>query len=405
MKLSKRTVDGLEPGEADYIVFDENLPGFGVRVLPSGRKTFLVQYRAGGRTRRVKIGMFGAITVDDARTEARKITGSVARKENPAEQIAQERRAPTMANVCERFMTDYVAVKCKASTAAEYRRSVDLFIKKEFGSHKIQDITRADVSGLHHRMRNIPYQANRTLGVLSKLFNLCEVWGLRPDGSNPCRHVQRYREQKKERFLSAEELSRLGTVLDASERDGSEPRPVINALRLLVLTGCRLREIQTLKWEYVKPPYIELPDSKTGARKIHLDDAAIVVLESVERIAGNPYVITGIVEEQHLTDLQRPWRRIRKLAGLDNVRIHDLRHTYASNALAAGLPIEMVGKLLGHTQIQTTMRYAHLADDPVRQAAKLVSSGLSAALAVRPKGSEAPVPGNVVRLVTRPRSA
>lgn len=411
MRLSKRTVEGLTPAETDYLVFDDAVTGFAIRVFPSGRKTFLVQYRSGGRTRRVKIGSFGGVTVDEARIEARKITGSVARKENPAETIAIERRAPTMAAVCERFMTDHVAVKCKASTAVEYRRSVELFIKPAFGTHKVQDITRTDIANLHHKMRDKPYQANRTLGVLSKIFTLCEIWGLRRDGSNPCRHVPRYPEKKKERFLSELELSRLGAILDDAERDGSESRAAINAIRLLILTGCRLKEIQTLQWSFVKGPYIELPDSKTGARKIPVSQTTQAVLDRIERLPDNPYVITGIVEGQHLTDLQHPWRRIRARAGLDDVRIHDLRHTYASNAVAQGLPIQMVGKLLGHSQIQTTMRYAHLADDPIREAAAMVSGSLFGAMGKRSTPEPEPEPiaavagGNVIALPIRSKVA
>jgi len=379
-KLTKGSVEALQPADKDYIVFDDALHGFGVRVLPSGRKTFLAQYRAQGRTRRVKLGVFGTVTADAARRDARRVLGDVAGGANPAEQISFERKAPTVAGVCERFLKEHVAQHCKASTQREYRRSVDLFIKPAFGPRKVGEITRADVAQLHHDMRDMPYQANRTLGVLSKLFNLAEVWGLRPDGSNPCRHVQKYKEAKRERFLSPDELARLGQVLDAVAREEPDSAPAVNAIRLLILTGCRLKEIQTLKWEHVDPPYLRLPDSKTGARKVPINDAVQQVLATIERQPDNPYVIAGRVPGQHLTDLQRPWRRIRARAGLDDVRIHDLRHTYASNALASGLPIEMVGKLLGHTQIQTTMRYAHLADDPIREAASRVANGLGQAI-------------------------
>jgi integrase len=175
-------------------------------------------------------------------------------------------------------------------------------------------------------------------------------------------------------------LRRLGDTLAEFERSGQESVHVVGAFRLLLLTGCRLGEIQTLRWSYVSARYLELPDSKTGARRIPLPPAAQVVLASLPRFDGNPFVICGAVDGQHITDLQRPWRRIRAAAGLQDVRIHDLRHTYASNAVANGMPIQMVGKLLGHTQIQTTMRYAHLADDPVLRAAESNSAWLNAAL-------------------------
>ena len=379
-RLTKRTIDAFKPRPKDYIVFDVDIAGFGVRVLPSSKKSYLVQYRSGGRTRRVTFGRVGTLTPDEARREARRLLGTVAGGDNPAQAKSDHRTAPTVKSVCERFMREYVAERCKPSTQREYKRSIELFVEPAFGTHKIVDITRTDVARLHHAMRDKPYQANRTLGVLSKMFNMAELWGLRPDGSNPCRHVQKYKEHKRERFLSADELARLGQVLAAAEAEGSESPFAVAAIRLLILTGCRLSEIQTLRWSYVGQSYLELPDSKTGARKIPLSPAAVTALDALPRDLTNPYVIAGDRPGQHLTDLQRPWRRIRARAGLNEVRIHDLRHTYASNAIAQGLSIPMVGKLLGHTQIQTTMRYAHLADDPIREAAQLVSADLDAAM-------------------------
>ena len=273
--------------------------------------------------------------------------------------------------------------RCKPSTQGEYRRAIDLFIVPAIGGFKIVDVERKDIAELHHKYRNKPYQANRTLGVLSKMFNLAEIWGLRPDGSNPYRHVPKYREVKRERYLADVELLRLGQVLSDFERDGSESLFIVAAFRLLILTGCRLGEIQTLRWDYITPKGLQLPDTKTGARRIPLPDAARAVLEALPRLEANPYVIAGKVEGQYATDLQHPWQRIRTRADLQCVRIHDLRHTYASNAVSSGMPIQMVGRLLGHTQLQTTMRYAHLADDPVNRAAEENANRLSAAIGAR----------------------
>lgn len=390
-KLTKRSVDALRARATDYFVWDDALKGFGVRVLPSGRKTFLAQYRSGGVQRRVKLGVYGALTVDQARSSARQVLGDVAGGDNPAEDIRTYRMIPTVASVCDRFMEEHAEVRCKPSTQYEYERAIRRFIKPAFGPRKIADITRADIAKLHHDHRHIPYQANRTLGVLSKMFNLAEVWGLRPEGPNPCLHVPKYPERKRERFLSPDELSHLGSVLDRLEMEQQESAAAITAIRLLILTGCRLREIQTLKWENVDDTYINLPDSKTGARRIPIGPAVHHILKRTTRLPGNPYIITGTVPGQHLTDLQRPWRRIRNRAGLTDVRLHDLRHTFASNALLAGQPIEMVGKLLGHTQLQTTMRYAHLADETVRAAATKVSDAISKSLtAGQSKGPNPP---------------
>ena len=376
-KLTKRSVESFEVREASYFEWDTEIKGFGCRIMPSGTKTYQVQYRKGGRTRRASIGRHGNITADQARNRAKEIMGELSKGANPVEEIAQHRRSPNVSALCERFFEEHAIERCKPTTQGEYRRAIDLFINPAIGSFKIVDVERKDIAELHHRFRHKPYQANRTLGVLSKMFNLAEVWGLRPDGSNPCRHVPKYKEKKRERFLSQNELQRLGQALSDSRAEGTETIHVIAAFRLLLLTGCRLGEIQTLRWDYITDSGMELPDTKTGARRIPLPQAARAVLSALPREAGNPYVIAGSVAGKYATDLQKPWRRIRKRAGLEDVRIHDLRHTYASNAVSSGMPIQMVGRLLGHSQIQTTMRYAHLADDPVRRAAEENAARLS----------------------------
>ncbi len=398
-KLTKRTVEALQAKEMDFLVFDDEVMGFGVRVLPTGKKTYLVQYRSGGRTRRVKIGRHGTLTAEQARARAKELLGAVAGGDNPASDIASNRNAPTVATVCDRFYRDHALLRLKPTTQREYRRSIELFIKPAIGPFKIGNVTRADISQLHHKLRDRPYQANRTLGVLSKMFNTVEIWGLRPDGSNPCRHVPKYKEHRRETFLNHAEIGRLGAVLTNARNTGTESSYAVAAFQLLILTGCRLGEIQTLKWSYIHSGYLNLPDSKTGPRRIALSTEAQLVLNSLERLPGNDYVIAGEVEGAHLTDLQRPWRRIRQEAGLEHVRIHDLRHTYASNAIMEGQSIAMVARLLGHTQLQTTMRYIHLADGPVRDAVAQIADAIGKSLKFSPP--EKPLPpvlvGNVVR--------
>ncbi|MBT5523060.1 MAG: integrase arm-type DNA-binding domain-containing protein, partial [Rhodospirillaceae bacterium] len=310
-KLTKRVVDAAKADPSGhYFIWDEEMPGFGIRILMSGKKTYQIQYRHGGRTRRNSIGMHGTVTPEEARKHARELLGRVAKGENPAEERAIHRGSATVAEVCERFMTEYVPIHCKESTAKEYRRSVDLFIKPVIGTRKVPDIIRSDIAKLHLDLRDKPYQANRTLGVLSILFNQCEIWGIRPDGSNPCRHVKKYAEKKRERFLSEEELKRLWDTLGECERDGSESRSACNAYRLLILTGCRMGEIQMLKWSYIREDGIYLPDSKTGAKKVFIGKEVHDLLATIEHEKDNPFVIVGMKTGQHLTDLQRPWRRI-----------------------------------------------------------------------------------------------
>ena len=211
------------------------------------------------------------------------------------------------------------------------------------------------------------------------MFNLAELWGLRPNGSNPRKHIKKYREEKRERFLSAAELRRVGEVLREMEAEGLELPSAIAAVMLLILTGCRLNEIMTLRWEYVDldAGVLNLPDSKTGAKTVHLGKPAIDTLRQLPRLPGNPWVIYGVKPEGRLTDLQPFWQRLRARAGLKDARIHDLRHTFASTAVAAGQGLPMIGKLLGHTQVATTARYAHLAADPVKAAAEQVSSAIA----------------------------
>lgn len=375
-RLTKRAVDGFFAGEKDAIYFDDEIKGFGVRVLPGGQKTYLIQYRAGGRTRRVKIGRHGTLTVDEARKRAQELLGSVAKGENPAAELQEHRRAPRIRDVCERFYTEHVLQRCKPSTQGEYRRAIDLFIKPALGTFKVVDVQRADIAKFHHDNRTRPYQANRTLGVLSKMFNLTEVWGLRADGSNPCRHVPKFPEKRRETFLDLGQIGYLSRTLQLCLDEGTESPQVVAAFYLLMLTGCRLSEIQFAKWSYIDGRSLCLPDSKTGKRRIPLNDDALAVLEMLPRAPDNDYLIFGDIPGQPITDLQRPWRRIRKKAKFPNLRIHDLRHSFASNAIQQGVDLFTVGKLLGHSQIQTTMRYAHIADDPLQKAANVLGSAM-----------------------------
>lgn len=245
-----------------------------------------------------------------------------------------------------------------------------LHILPTLGTKKAVAVTRTDISKLHHAMRSTPGAANRTLALLSKMMNLAEKWGVRPDGTNPCRHVERNPERKMERFLSADELNRLGAALAEAEHTRTELPNVIAAIRLLIFTGMRLNEALTLRWEHVdlERSCLHLPDSKTGAKAIYLSAPALEVLTRIDRQEGSPWVIAGARSGAHLVNLRKPWHRIRQRASLDDVRLHDLRHSFASIAAGLGEGLPMIGRLLGHTQAATTYRYAHLAADPVRMA-------------------------------------
>ena len=381
-RLTKRVIEAAEIQAAEHFIWDDSLPGFGVRVLPSGRKGYIVQYRAGRRSRRMSLGPSTVLTCEQARTRAITIIAAARGGDDPAARRDADRRTATVKELADRFDKEHVSLRIKESTAKGYRRLLQLTILPALGRHRVTEVTRADIAKLHHDLRHIPYEANRCLEVISKMFSLAEMWGLRPDGSNPRKHIKKYAEEKRERFLSPVELKRVGEVLREMESEGIELPSAIAATRLLILTGCRLNEIMTLQWEHVDLPgkALRLPDSKTGAKVVHLGQSAIDVLEKITLVETNPWVIVGTLPGARLTDLQPFWQQVRARAGLNDVRIHDLRHTFASTAVASGQGLPMIGKLLGHTQVQTTARYAHLASATVKTAASDVSAEIAASL-------------------------
>ena len=380
-KITKRTVDACRAGKSDQFLWDTDLKGFGLKITPAGNRVYILQYRRGGRgapTKRVTIGRHGALTPEQARKQAARLAHAIAAGGDPAAARAAEKSAPTIADLAARYLTEHVATKTKPRSAAEYQRLLRKIILPALGHRRVRDVARSDVSSLHHRFRATPYDANGAVRVLSKMFNLAEKWGERPDGTNPCRHVEKYRERKRERFLSEIELARLGDALAAY--DGSPY--VVAAIKLLVFTGARLSEVLGLRWAWINLERGEarLPDSKTGAKTLHLPPPALTVLAELPRIEGNPHVIVGGVPGAARYNLETPWQVIRKTAGLDDVRLHDLRHAFASVAVASGLGLPIIGKMLGHTQATTTQRYAHLASDPVKAAAAAVAGKIAGAM-------------------------
>jgi len=318
------------------------------------------------------------LTPDQARKEAVRLAGAIANGTDPAAIRAAEKSAPTVAALAERFLNEHVATKTKPRTAVEYRRLVENIIVPAFGRKRVRDVTRSDVSRLHHEQRAAPYAANRTLAVLSKMLALAEKWGERPDGSNPCRHVEKFAEHKRERMLSAEEFRRLAEALNTSNRSPY----ALAAIKLLVFTGGRMSEILGLKWEWIDLERGEarLPDSKTGTKTLHLPPPALTVLADLPRVEGNPHVIVGHIRGARLVNLEKPWRSIRNAASLPDIRLHDLRHAFASVAASSGMGLPIIGKMLGHTQAATTHRYAHLAPDPVKAAVTTVAAKIADAM-------------------------
>ena len=380
--ISRRTVEGLPAGERETVFWDRELSGFGVRVYPSGSKVYLVQTRHGGKSRRVTIGRHGLLTAEQARRKAAEVIASIKAGEEPCRSGSASPSAtgPTLAEVAERYMREHVAVRCKPTTAKAYRDALERLLLPELGSLPLGAIGRDRVAALHYRLHKTPNMANRVVDMLARLFYMAEAWGVAPEGGNPCRFVKKYRSRSCERFLSEQEFRGLGRVLSEVESEGKVSRSGVAAFRLLMLTGCRRNEILTLRWEDVNlgAGEISLRDAKTGARQVALSPAARKVLLALPRKVDNPWVIAGPESGRHLSDLNSPWLVVRKRAGLEDVRIHDLRHSFASRALALGESLTMIGKLLGHRQVQTTARYAHLARESVKTSAARVAQSIAA---------------------------
>ena len=380
-RITRKTVDALSAREREYMLWDCDVRGFGVRVHPSGRKVYLVKYRHHGRVIKKTIGPHGTIPPVAARARAAEIITAARTGRDMTGQLLEPRKdeGATVHDLVGRFLAEYVATHCKPSSAHSYEIAIRRHVLPRLGRRRVAEITRGDAAAMHHQMRGTPFAANRTLGILSAMFTAAELWGLRPQGSNPCRHVKRFRERRRERFLSDEEYRRLGAALREAEDTGTVADAAIAAIRLLMLTGCRLSEIMTLRWDQValEVGELRLPDSKTGAKVVHLGEPARAVLRGIASEKGNPWVIRGRRPGSRLASLHFPWGRIRKRAGLDDVRLHDLRHSFASGGLLVGEGLPMIGKLLGHSQVQTTARYAHLADDPVKAAADRIATRIA----------------------------
>ncbi len=395
--ISKRTVEALAV-EKDTVYWDPELSGFGVRTYPSGSKYYVVQTRANGKAaKRVTVGRHGIVTAEEARRRAALIIARIKAGEEPlAEPPAAMAEGPTVGEIARRWLEEHVAVRCKPRTVEMYTLIVRKHLLPALGRVPALAVDHKRVAELHHSMRGTPSMANRTVEALSRIWNSAEDRGELPEASNPCRVVAKNRERGRERFLSEEEFRRLGRALAEAEVGGMSVHAVA-AIRLLLLTGLRRNEVLGLRWRDVDldARELKLEDSKTGARVAPLSPEAAQVLAGIPRVERNPHVIPGNKPGTHLRNLNDSWDRIRKRAKLEDVRLHDCRHSFASRALALGEGLTMIGKLLGHTKVETTARYAHLARESVRESAIRVSDSIAAdILKGYPVGGGDPSPGH-----------
>ena len=380
-KLTKRAVDSLSVPSGDAVFWDRDLPGFGIRVYATGRKVWCVQVRKpSGRLKRTGFGPMGKLTPDEARRKAAEMIDRLKRG-LPAEPVP-EVREPTIGELAERYIENHVQVNCKPNTVRSYARTIGQHILPSLGDVRLSELDRSHVSELHGRLRDRPAQANLSVRVLSGMFRAAEKWGLIEPGRNPCRTVRLYREKPRERFLTPEEYMKLGKVLVEAESGGSVYPSAVAAIRLLLLTGCRKQEVLSLKWDDIdrSAGKIRVRDGKTGHRQVPLTPAVESVLDSAFstlRSTGNPWVIPGKAGSKgNLKGLDRIWRKLRERANLSDVRIHDLRHSYASMGLALGERLPSIGKLLGHDKVKTTARYAHLMLDAEKASAARIGTSL-----------------------------
>ena len=389
MRLTKRTVEAAKAAEREVFLWDDGLPGFGLRISPSGKRGYVIQYRAKGRTRRLALGLHGVLTAEQARRTASELLSTVRRGADPSAERNAARSAPTVAELCERYLTDYAEGRKKASSFREDRRIADRHVIPALGQRRVADVEQADVLHVHNALRETPIMANRVLAMLSTAFREAERWGLRPIGTNPCRGVARYREHMRERFLSESELAKLGDALTTAEQTGAESSAVIAVLRLLTLTGCRVSEIRTLHWTEVdfERACLRLRDSKTGPKVVQLNTPALEVLARLAERRRSEWVFPARDGKRPIWALASAWNRIRRSAGFPDLRMHDLRHSFASVGACSGQSLLVIGALLGHRLAATTQRYAHLSNDPIKSASEAIGARIAAAMSGAPRAA------------------
>lgn len=402
IKITKSVVDNAMPGTSDYFIWDSKLHGFGVRIAKGGRKAYVCQYRAGdGRrapSRRMTIGAHGSPwTVEQARLKAKKILGRAANGEDPAKDKQEAKKQLTIAELCDQYIEHGCATK-KASTIATDKGRIERHIKPLLGRKKIGAVIRSEVKKFLNDVANGKTAADiktkkqgraivrggkgaatRTVGLLGGIFSYAVDAGLIE--SNPVRGVKRFADKKGNRFLSQEELKRLGDAFQSAERQGFSPF-AIAILKLLIFTGARKGEIESVRWSEVdfEGGFLRLEDSKTGQKVIMLNAGALQVLNGLSRSSESDYVFPAFGADGHYVGTPKIWRRVRELASLEDVRLHDLRHSFASVAVSGGASLPIIGALLGHKDSATTQRYAHLSDDPLKAAMEYTGEKIASAL-------------------------
>jgi integrase len=377
LEITTKLIEMLRPKNREHFVWDATVVGFGVRVQPTGHKSYVISFRDGygraSKTRRLTLCAVSAISLSEARRRAKAKLAEAAIGMDPSAAKREQRQRLSFAVSFDLFLAEHVASRCKPKTRTEYMKTYKSHLANTLGPLRLHSIQKADVIRLHQSLSHSPYAANRCLALIRAIFN----WLIKTDRltgcSNPTVGIQLYPEQGRERFLSDQEGQLLLQTIDACNSSGELAEDAAAALKLLLFTGGRLREILHCRWDEVdfEQKVIRKPSTKTGKREIVLNDDALSVLNSLRRVSK--YIFPGSVPDHPRYDLKDPWDKVREKANLKDMRIHDLRHSFASALVRRNVDLFQVGKLLGHKQPNTTARYAHLANDTLRAVANLVN--------------------------------
>jgi len=366
MKLTKKFIDTqIFNGKGQHVLWDDEVPGFGVRLYPTGKKAFVLSYRDNNRKSIMTIGSYSVLTLDQARKDARAKLVGLNNGVNPLQERQKERQGKLVKDLCKKYIDDHAVNK---KSGGDDITRIERFIVPEWGNLLVTNIKRADVAALHGKLGKYGhYQANRVYSLLSKMFNLARVWGFVPEEHiNPCFGIEKFKEEKRDRFVSHEEFPKLVEAIN------KELNPyVVSAIWLYLLTGLRKEELLGIKWTDIdmERKELKLADTKNGKpHYLPLSVAAIDILNQTQRIEDNPFVIVGKNPGSHLVNIDKPWQRIRKEAGLEDVRLHDLRRTVGSWLAQSGNSLHLIGKVLNHSNQSTTAIYSRFGQDNVRDA-------------------------------------
>jgi integrase len=380
IKLTKSAVDTARPTTRDYEIRDTIVPGFLCKITPTGRKTFMLSYRTPtGERRKPALGTYGQITVDQARRLAQDFLASVRGGADPSHERQVARTAPTVKDLSDRFMVEHSETRNKPSTVKGNRITLKVHVLPALGKIKVADVKRSEIADLIGRLRDRPTAANHSLSLLRKMFNLAELWGLRPDGTNPCRHVKKYTGAKRTRLITDDELARLYAYLDHADAEGLEHPLLTLAIRLQFDFAARMSGVLELQWEWIDFAHgrVVWPDSKTGGMSKPLSAEAALLLRAAPRYQGSKFVVPALFDGSKSMSKHTywaGWRRILERAGLPHCGTHAVRHRAATDIANSGVPVKVSMALTAHKTVTMFMRYVHTEDDPIREAAETVAS-------------------------------